>query len=73
MQSTPGACTGCRGGVGQVLAASEVRPELDAIRIIDAQLRYFFHLNPDELDDITWAARVKELEYIRTKEAERGK
>lgn len=41
--------------------------------MLDAQLRYFFHIDPDELDDITWAMRVKELEYIRKKEADRGK
>ena len=42
------------------------------MRIIDAQLRYHFHIDPDTLDDITWAARVKELEYVRKKEAERS-
>jgi len=41
------------------------------MRIINAQLRYFLHIDPDALDDVTWAARVRELEYIRKEEAKR--
>jgi len=41
------------------------------MRIIDAQLRYYFHIDPDQLDDATWAARAKELEFVRKEEANR--
>lgn len=41
------------------------------MRMLDAQLRYHFRLDPDQLDDATWAARVRELEYIRKEEANR--
>lgn len=31
-------------------------------------LRYYFHLNPDELTDDEWAARWEELQWIREQE-----
>ncbi len=40
---------------------------------MEAQLRYYYHIEPDELDDATFAARFAELEYIRRKEAEANK
>lgn len=40
------------------------------MRILDAQLRYYLHLDPDSLTDTEWAMRVNELRYIRRKEAE---
>lgn len=39
------------------------------MRQLDAQLRYYFHLDPDTLDEYTWVQRVKELEWVRSKEA----
>jgi len=40
------------------------------IRKINAQLRYYFHIpDPDSLTDDEWAARIKELEWIRQEEA----
>lgn len=38
-----------------------------------AQLRYYMHVEPDGLTDEEFAARWRELEYIRKKEAESGK
>ncbi|WP_262509809.1 hypothetical protein [Chryseobacterium oncorhynchi] len=38
------------------------------LRIFDAQLRYYFHIDPDSLTDQQWAARIAELKYIRKKE-----
>ena len=36
----------------------------------DAQLRYYMHIpDPDSLTDEEWAARFRELEYIRREEA----
>ena len=41
---------------------------------MSAQLRYYMHItDPDSLSDEEWAARYKELEYIRRKEAEANK
>lgn len=43
----------------------------DYIRQIDAQLRYYMHVqDPESLTDEEWAKRLKELEWIRTKEAQ---
>jgi hypothetical protein len=36
------------------------------LRVANAQLRYYLHISdPDSLSDHDWAARIKELEYIR--------
>lgn len=35
-----------------------------------AELRYYMHIEPDSLTDEEFAARWRELEYIRAKEAE---
>lgn len=44
--------------------------DTDYIRIVDAELRYYLHIrDPEELTDMEWAMRLKELEWIRTKEA----
>ena len=40
---------------------------------MNASLIYFMGVNPDQLSDEEWAARVKELEYLRKKEAEGNK
>jgi hypothetical protein len=41
------------------------------LRIANAQLRYYLHIaDPDSLSDEEWAMRIKELEWIRTKEKE---
>ncbi|MDR0582259.1 MAG: hypothetical protein LBG31_04765 [Prevotellaceae bacterium] len=40
------------------------------MRIANAQLRYYLHIaDPDSLSDEDWAARIKELEWIREQEA----
>lgn len=36
--------------------------------MLDAQLRYYMHLDPDSLDDQEWAMRVNELKWIRKQE-----
>ncbi|MDL2290398.1 hypothetical protein LJB95_03240 [Paludibacteraceae bacterium OttesenSCG-928-F17] len=47
---------------------------MEAVRIIDGQLRYYLHIDPDPLTDDEWAMQVKTLEYIRKQEAgETGK
>ena len=38
------------------------------IRKVDAQLRYYLHLRPEDLSDAEWAARVRELEWVRREE-----
>lgn len=38
-----------------------------------AQLRYYMHIEPDNLDDEEFAARYNELVYIRKKEKEADK
>lgn len=44
--------------------------EGEFIRKVDAQLRYYFHIqNPEDLTDEEWAMRLKELEWIRREEA----
>ena len=43
------------------------------IRKVDAQLRYYLHLDPSMLTDIEWAMRWKELEWIREEEAKANK
>lgn len=44
--------------------------DTDYIRIVDAELRYYLRIqNPEDLTDTEWAMRLKELEWIRTKEA----
>lgn len=45
----------------------------DWIRKVNAQLRYYFHLNPDELTDEEWAMAWKELEWVRSEEAKSNK
>lgn len=40
---------------------------------MDAQLRYYFHINPDSLEDGQWARMVKDLEWIRREEAKSNK
>lgn len=53
--------------------AAEVRGN-DKLRIANAQLRYYMHVaDPDSLSDEEWAMRLKELEWIRRKEAEANK
>jgi len=42
--------------------------------VSNSLLRYYYHINnPDALSDIEWAMRVRELEWIREKEAEQNK
>lgn len=44
------------------------------IRQINAQLRYYLHeSDPDGLSDEEWAARLKELEWLRQEEAKANK
>ncbi|MEG0788772.1 MAG: hypothetical protein RR432_01095 [Alistipes sp.] len=38
-----------------------------------AQLRYYMHVEPDNLTDEEFAARWRELEYIRREEAKANK
>jgi len=39
---------------------------------MDDSLIYYMGFNPETLTDQEWAARVKELEWIRKKEAQSG-
>lgn len=42
----------------------------DYIRLTNAQLIYYMNIqDPDSLTDQEWAMRIKELEWIRRKEA----
>lgn len=44
--------------------------EKDWLRIANAQLRYYLHIaDPDALSDAHWAMRLKEIEWIRQREA----
>ena len=44
--------------------------DTDHIRQIDAELRYYFHIqDPESLSDEEWARRMKELEWVRRQEA----
>ena len=44
------------------------------MRIANAQLRYYMHVSdPDSLTDEEWAARLRELEWIRYQEAKANK
>jgi hypothetical protein len=44
------------------------------VRVANAELRYYLHIpDPDSLDDKEWAMRIKELEWIRQKEAKGNK
>jgi hypothetical protein len=43
------------------------------MRKIDAQMRYYFHIDPDSLDDREWTRRVKELDWVRKEEAKANK
>ena len=53
--------------------AAEVTPS-DSLRIANAMLRYYLHIaDPDALSDQEWAARLRELEYIRAEEAKANK
>jgi len=45
----------------------------DWIRQVNAQLRYYLHINPDELTDEQWAYAWKDLEWIREQEAKANK
>lgn len=38
---------------------------------IDVQLRYYLHINPDELTDEEWALQAKSLEWVRKQEAKK--
>ncbi len=40
---------------------------------MDAQLRYYFHIDPDSLSDAQWVRMIKELEWIRREEAKANK
>lgn len=37
--------------------------------LLDAQLRYYMHIDPDGLTDEEWAAQIAALNWIRKKEA----
>lgn len=39
------------------------------IRKVDAQLRYYFHIDPDTLSDDEWIERYEELVWIRKEES----
>jgi hypothetical protein len=44
------------------------------VRIANAELRYYMHIaDPDSLNNEEWCMRVKELEWIRKREAEANK
>lgn len=61
------------GRAGKVLEAAEV-DDKNLVRIGNAQLRYYLHIaDPDSLSDEEWCQLMKELEWIRKKEAEHNK
>ncbi|MCD8080191.1 MAG: hypothetical protein LUF04_07210 [Bacteroides sp.] len=39
------------------------------LRKLDAQLRYYLHIDPDSLTDLEWAMHVNDLKWIRSEEA----
>ncbi|HOZ84533.1 MAG TPA: hypothetical protein PK191_03530 [Niabella sp.] len=43
--------------------------EKEWLRIANAMIRYYFHLDPDILSDEEWAMRYNELIWVRKKEA----
>jgi len=45
----------------------------DEVRQIDALLRFYFRIDPDELNDNDWAERWRELQYCLKREDERFK
>ena len=68
-QSTPQTQSG-RGGNGKAIEQAEINEDTDWIRILNAQLMYYFHIpEPSLLPKEIWAARVAELKYIRKKES----
>ncbi len=57
----------------KVISETEVREDVkniaNFIRLVNAQLRYYMHINePDLLSDDEWASRFNELIWIRKKE-----
>ena len=46
---------------------------VDEIRKVNAQLRYYYRVEPGNLSITEWAFRVKEMEWIRTEEAKQNK
>lgn len=54
-----------------MLKAVEIKDEkAEWLRIANAQLVYYMGIHdPDSLTDTEWAMRLKELEYLRKKEA----
>jgi len=46
-----------------------VDEEKEWLRIANAMIRYYFHLDPDILSDEEWAMRYNELIWVRKKEA----
>jgi hypothetical protein len=38
------------------------------VRKINAQIRYYMHLDPDSLSDDEWAMVIRDLEWIREME-----
>lgn len=43
------------------------------VRQISALLRYYFHLNPDELNEVEFYERWAELEWVLKKTGQYGK
>lgn len=48
-------------------------PLFEEWRKLDAQLRYYMHVDPDVLTDEEWAMRVNELRWLREEEAKQFK
>ncbi|WP_157207141.1 hypothetical protein [Mariniflexile maritimum] len=58
------------GRAGKALEAAAVVDEhQEWVRIANAQLRYYLHIqDPDSLSDTQWAQHIKELHWIRKAE-----
>ena len=50
-----------------------VGEDSQSIRMLDAQLRFYMHIDPDLLTDREWAMRVRELQWLLEKEAQAAK
>ncbi|MBS1745754.1 MAG: hypothetical protein JST21_06265 [Bacteroidetes bacterium] len=52
------------------MSDARINETTDSIRISNAQLRYYMHIqDPDTLSDEEWAMRLQELKWIRDKES----
>ena len=55
--------------VTEITEGDDTIVEKEWLRIANAMIRYYFHLDPDILSDEEWAMRYNELIWVRKKEA----